>query len=121
MQRLKIRDDIWPVRRTQAFLRYFTDMDLVDVRFTLEGNRIVAFRINYRAFALGAWREVVRYDNAHGLLHIHRFWPPQDGGKDYLETEARADYTDAVEEALADLKANWSTYRRHVEREAACA
>jgi uncharacterized protein YcsI (UPF0317 family) len=107
------------VGRSQSFIRYFTDVDLVDVEFTFEGNRIAIFRINYRAFILGAWHEVVRYDNAHGNpLHIHRFWPPPKGAKDYLETEPRSDYTDAVEAALADLDANWSAYRRRVEKEA---
>lgn len=104
------------MRRTQSFIRYFTDVDLVDVEFTVEGNRVVAFRVNYRAHILGNWREVVRYDNAHRKpLHIHRFWPPTGGAKEYLETEVRSDYTDAIEYSLSDLDANWQTYRRHVE------
>lgn len=104
------------MRRTQSFIRYFTDVDLVDVEFTVEGNRVVAFRVNYRAHMLGNWREVVRYDNAHGKpLHIHRFWPPTAGAKEYLETEVRRDYADALGESISDLENNWQTYRNHVE------
>lgn len=107
------------MRRTQSFIRYFTDVDLVDVEFTLDGNRIVAFRLNYRAHIVGSWREVVRYDNAHRKpLHIHRFWPPTSGAREYLETEVRRDYTDALEESLSDLEDHWQTYRQHVEEHA---
>ncbi len=105
------------MRKVKSFIRYFTALDLVDVEMTLEGNRIQGFRINYRAYIEEAWREVVRYDNSHRTpLHIHRFWPPSKGSKDFLETEIRTDYTDAVEEALSDLDTNWPTYRKKIER-----
>lgn len=101
--------------RTQSFIRYFTDVDLVDVEFTRVGKRLVAFRVNDRAHILGEWREVVRYDNAHGqALHIHRFWPPTAGSKEYLETQVHRDYTDALDEALSDLDAKWQAYRELV-------
>ena len=104
------------VLRTKSFVRYFTDVDLADVRLDVTQNNVVGFKINYRAFISGAWHEVIRYDNAHGKpLHIHRFWPPTKGKKEFQGDEIRRDYTDAVEESLLDLEANWQTYRRKVE------
>lgn len=104
------------VRRAKSFIRYFTAEDLVDVALEVNGNAVQAFTINYRAFIAGSWHEVVRYDNAHAKpLHIHRFWPPTKGRREYLEDEIRADYTDAVEEALADLEEHWQRFRHHVE------
>ena len=104
------------VAKAKSFIRYFTDVDVFDVRLELNGKDVVAFKINYRAFIVGAWREVVRYDNAHGKpLHVHRFWPPTKGRKRFLEEEIRIDYTDAVKESLADLEEHWQDYRRQAE------
>lgn len=101
----------------REFLRYFTDVDLLDVGFVKTGNQVVSFRLNYRAKIGQTWFQVVRYDNAHGQpLHIHRFWPPHDGRKDPLEKHPKKDYTTAFDEALRDLEDNWRRYRAFVER-----
>lgn len=104
-------------RKTQRFIRYLTDVDLLDVRLDLRGNRITGFRINSRAFINDTWKEIVRYDTAHGRLHVHHFWPPHRDTSEDLEAALRHDYTVAVTESLRDLHANWQTYRDHVERE----
>lgn len=102
----------------RAFIRYFTDSDLIDVGFRREQGRIVDFRLNYRARIEGGWHEVVRYDTAHAQpLHIHRYWVPHRGQKDFLEDMRRDDYGVALDEALRDLEDNWQRYRHHVERD----
>lgn len=106
----------------RTFVRYFTDVDLLDVGFTKSGRHLGDFRLNYRAYIEGDWHEVIRYDSAHGQrLHVHRFWPPHHGTKEYLEKRRRTDYTVASEEALRDLEDNWDRYRKkmvdHVHRE----
>lgn len=107
------------VSKEKSFIRYLTDADLLDVALVLDGKRVSAFVVNYRARIGDGWHEVVRYDNAHGRpLHIHRYWPPFDGAKDYLEPETRTDYTDALNEALLDLDDNWTHYRKQVEAHA---
>ncbi len=107
------------MERVQEFIRYLTADDLLDVRFRLQGNRVVGFRINYRAFLHGAWREVIRYDNAHGQpLHVHRFWGPHGGAKEFLEGEVGPDYTAAFERAYQDLVQNWQDFRAKAEEDA---
>lgn len=105
------------VNRTQRFIRYLTDADVLDVRFDLRGNRITGFRVNYRAFIEGTWKEIVRYDTSHGRLHVHQFWAPRRGAKADLDARIRDDYTDAVSGCLDDLEANWQVYRRNVEKQ----
>jgi hypothetical protein len=102
------------VKRT-AFLLDVTDEDVLDVVFDVEGGKVVAFSVNYRALVRGEWREVVRYDTSHGRLHVHEFWPAGTERILPLEPDPIDDYTSALEEAMNDLDRNWKTYRSEVE------
>lgn len=55
-----------------------TDEDLVTRDFGFAGRKLVDVSLNYSARIEGKWREIARYDNAHGIFHFHRFWLPQN-------------------------------------------
>lgn len=80
----------------------------------VEKKQIVQFRIQYEAYIEGAWREIVRYDMAHGRPHKDLIHP--DGSQ---TKEEFFGYTPA--EVLTygerDIKRNWKSYRENYERE----
>jgi hypothetical protein len=89
-----------------------TEIDevIVDLGFARPGH-LERASVQYRAHVRGRWRSVIRYDNAHGQPHCHRFWakkiirpPPKGTGPTRL-----------IELAKVDLKKNWTTYRRRME------
>jgi hypothetical protein len=86
-----------------------TDQDeiVVDPGFSKPGLLSEA-SVNYRAFIDGRWRAVIRYDNAHGYPHRHRFWrTPEATPLRFPMTATRL-----VEVAKEDLARNWLRYRR---------
>ena len=81
---------------------------------TLEEGMITSFVIQYEAEIDGKWREIVRYDTAHG--HPHKDILHPDG------TETKEEfphYTPAEVMTLGqnDIRKNWKKYREQVERE----
>ena len=72
-----------------------------------KGRRIVEFSVQLEVEVQGTWREVIRYDTAHGLAHIDRFTVRGKRTKEWL----RLDYNQALTRAERDLKQNWLTYR----------
>ena len=55
----------------------------------------------------GEWRPAIRYDTAHGFVHIDRFTQRGELAKERLEVT----YADALTRAERDLKQNWIAYR----------
>lgn len=94
-----------------------THKDAIDVEVRLDAGRVVGFAANYRAVIGGRWVEVVRYDTAHGHLHVHRSWRRAGHRVGPVEDppSTAADYAWALKEAKMDLKRNWRRYRRHME------
>lgn len=56
----------------------------------------------------GGWYPVARYDTAHGFLHLDLY--TQRGQTKYRIPIQ--DLNQALTFAIADLKANWRTYKR---------
>lgn len=86
------------------------DEVIVDLGFSAPGV-LSEVSVNYRARIRGEWMEVLRYDNAHGLPHRHRFWmtPPESA------LPAAISATRLVQVAKTDLYQNWLHYRRSME------
>ena len=72
-----------------------------------EGRRIVEFSLQLEVEVQGVWREVIRYDTAHGFAHIDRFNLRGKRRKESLPLE----HAEALTRAERDLKQNWFTYR----------
>lgn len=58
-------------------------------------------------FVEGRWREVIRYDTAHGFTHIDRFNIRGQQKKELLSLT----YEEALTQAEREMKKNWSLYR----------
>ena len=55
----------------------------------------------------GAWREVIRYDTAHGFAHIDKYNLRGEARKERL----KLGYDEALSRAEWDIKGNWAIYR----------
>lgn len=72
-----------------------------------EKRRVVGFSLQLEVEVGGTWREVIRYDTAHGFAHIDRFTLTGKRGRERLEFE----YAEALTRAERDLKRGWPAYR----------
>ncbi len=77
-----------------------------------EGRRIVEFSLQMEVEIQGVWREVIRYDTAHGFAHIDRSSLTGKRRKQPLHLE----YAEALTRAERDLKQNWFMYRERLLR-----
>lgn len=84
-------------------------------RIRAERGEVTRFTVQYEVVAEGATYAAVRYDSAHGRPH-----------RDILDRRGRViektwivgkTYKQIVTEAIADVKANWPTYRARFEQE----
>ena len=55
------------------------------------------------------WRPVIRYDTAHGFVHIDRFTREGKVSKERLSLTRG----EALTRAERDIKQNWATYREN--------
>ncbi len=94
---------------TTAYEIAFTVQDYMRVRIVSERSRgVVSFTVQYEALIDGVTYPVVRYDTAHNMAH-----------RDVLDASGRNvdklwlnwPYADALDQAVADLQANWRDYR----------
>ena len=100
--------------REVEFRRFLDETNALRVRFELERGRVLKFVVQLESRFEGEdlWVPVVRYDTAHGYAHCDRLHPYEEATKTRMTT---ADYNEALNFALRDLKGNWATYRRSYE------
>ena len=67
---------------------------------------MVHFLIQLEVKVQGVWKEVIRYDTAHGFAHIDRF---NIRGRKKKERLALS-FNEALTTAERDMKQNWLTY-----------
>jgi hypothetical protein len=106
-----------PKRKSYAIFLSADDRIDVDLEFgQVRGKqrRINRFAITYSAWILGAWREVIRYDNFHGYLHRQRFWRTKQ--PEPLEVEARVSLDRLIMQVRDDLQKNWQRWRNLMEK-----
>jgi len=92
---------------------YYTLNDWVDVRFTInEFDEIIKLSVNYTALINDKACSIIRCDNAHGYLHVHKYWE--------IEPEIITSLTnqEVIKKASLeiDINKNWIKYRRHMEK-----
>ena len=81
---------------------------------TRNGKIITGFVVQIEIFALGKWLPVVRYDTAHGFAHRDKISPKGEIEKTPLFMH---NWTEALEFAEADLRANWQSYAERFKKE----
>lgn len=100
----------------RVFEHYITPDDRIDVELEVDAGDVVAFTANYRARIRGEWVEVVRYDTAHGHLHIQRFWHDDDRIENVEDpSQPKGVYSAELDAAEEDLVQNWRSYRQRME------
>jgi len=82
--------------------------DRLRIRISTEKGQVVNIMVQYEANITGAWREIVRYDCAHGFLHRDVISP---GGKTEKQPLSIANLNDALQYAEQDIKDRWQWYK----------
>jgi hypothetical protein len=79
-----------------------------------EGTQITEFAIQYEAEIDNVWREIVRYDTAHGSPHRDLLHPDGSETKEGFEFYSNAQVLTIGQD---DIRKNWLHYRQQYERE----
>lgn len=79
-----------------------------------ERGQILRFVAQYEAIIKNKWREIVRYDTAHGFAHKDIIHPNGIVEKQPLKF---TDFNTAFTFAVQDLKISWKWYRMAYEEE----
>ena len=82
--------------------------DRLRIRIATEKGKVVNIMVQYEANIAGAWREIVRYDCAHGFLHRDVMLPK---GKTEKQPLSIANLNDALQYAEQDIKDRWQWYK----------
>jgi len=83
-------------------------------RHTLEEGTVTGFVVQYEAEIEGEWREIVRYDTAHGSPHKDIMHPDGTTTKEGFPHYTRAEVMTLGQN---DIRKNWQKYREQYERE----
>ncbi|NUO82151.1 hypothetical protein HUU05_18935 [candidate division KSB1 bacterium] len=73
----------------------------------LEKGRVIAFMVQLEIYYEGRWRNVLRYDSAHGFSHIDRYNLKGEQIKESLDLT----FDEALALADVDINENWENYR----------
>ncbi len=75
---------------------------------TTDKGKIVDFIVQLEVFVDNNWREVIRYDSAHGFAHIDKYY--LDGTK--VKSNLYLELDEALTLADEDIKQNWKVYKK---------
>lgn len=70
--------------------------------------KVIGFTVQLEVFVNDQWREVIRYDSAHGFAHIDRYY--LDGRK--VKKELNLKLNEALTLADEDIEENWKAYQK---------
>ncbi|MFZ3254363.1 MAG: hypothetical protein WA133_08800 [Syntrophales bacterium] len=87
--------------------------DRLRIRIATEKGRVANIMVQYEANIAGIWREIVRYDCAHGFLHRDVILPK---GKTEKQPLSIANLNDALQYAEQDIKDRWQWYKERYVR-----
>lgn len=105
-------------KEVRRFAITVTHEDIIDVTLEFEREqgkkKLMGFAPSYRALISQRWHEVIRYDNAHGYVHVQKFWR---GPKPIpLKEEVGLPLDYLVRQYKQDIVENWERYRSYVEQ-----
>jgi hypothetical protein len=87
-----------------------TGEDRIRFKFVVENGKVVDTVVQYECLAEGKWREVVRYDFAHGFFHRDLIAPKGETVKKRIDIDNLKIATVYAEE---DLKDRWEWYKQN--------
>jgi len=91
------------------------DQARIDVILKVEAGTVVAFSVNLSYWEDDAHYDVIRYDTAHGYIHLHRFWISPEPRR-WRRYEGRP-LAEAFQAAYNDAKEHWEEYIERFRRE----
>jgi len=98
--------------RTVEFRRLFDNDNALRVYFEIDRGEVLSFVVQLECFWRDRWQPVVRYDTAHGYAHRDTMHPERKTEKSEMFVR---NYSEGLNFAIGDLKANWREYRRRYE------
>lgn len=83
-----------------------SEEDRISFEFKTEKNKVKYFIIQYYAKTPKGWRTIIRYDCAHGYLHIHTFGLSRKKAKrtEVIEGDYNQLFTELRKQVLENLK-----------------
>lgn len=73
----------------------------------IKKGKVISFVVQLEVFDGKKWREVVRYDSAHGYAHKDRYF--SDGRK--VKKILNLNFNEALTFADEDINENWKSYK----------
>jgi hypothetical protein len=70
--------------------------------------KVTGFAVQLEVFHKGQWKVMIRYDSAHGVSHLDRYY--LDGRK--VKRELHLRFSEALNLADEDIKDNWKIYKK---------
>lgn len=74
----------------------------------IEKGKVARFRVQLEVFTNNIWQVIIRYDSAHGFIHIDQY--SLDGNK--IKKELHLNFSEALTLADEDIKENWKAYQK---------
>lgn len=100
------------VRTVEYFTPVNEDGEEARVRFVQDRGRVLMFTVQYEPWIEGAFRPVVRFDNAHEATHRDVLdWNEETVRKDWDWEGAALTPAAAMNRAIAELKQAWAAYK----------
>jgi hypothetical protein len=87
-----------------------TGEDRIRFKFVVDNGKVVDIVVQYECLSEGKWREVVRYDFAHGFFHRDLISPKGEKEKKRIDIDNLKLATIYAEE---DLKDRWEWYKQN--------
>lgn len=106
-----VNDSITAVTTTRTVKRFTVRLSATArrrERFRKEKGKIVEFMVQLEVKVVGQWREVLRYDCAHGYAHCDRYNLRGRQKKERLS----GTYEEVLTKAEDDINANWQRYQK---------
>ena len=87
------------------------DIALLDIKTIRRGRRLLEFVVHFRILVDDVWVVVVRYDNCHGVVHVHRCWLSAESEVQPWPPEPGQSIAAALRAAEAGLDREWNSFR----------
>lgn len=98
----------------QWLYEFNPQLDRIRVHFIARSGQVTdVVVVQYEAYIDGRWREIIRFDEAHGFFHQDVLSP---GGEQLKTRLAAKNKNEALNQAITEIKENWSSYRSQYEQ-----